>query len=77
MRSFSWGDTVRVKAGAQPQKRPGEVAEVVGFREIENATQAKEFCAPLGSVLYLIEYGDGSATEIPEEWIEVSSSPSA
>ena len=73
MADFTWGDTVRVKAGAQPARRPGAIAEVVGIREIEVAEQARQFEAPIGSKLYLIEFGDGTSLEIPEAWIETVS----
>jgi YD repeat-containing protein len=69
-----WGDTVRVKAGAQPERRPGAIAEVVGIREIEAAEQARQFDAPIGSTLYLIEFGDGTSIEIPKAWVEAASS---
>ena len=73
MADFTWGDTVRVKAGAQPARRPGAIAEVVGVREIEVEAQARQFEAPIGSKLYLIEFGDGTSVEIPETWIEAVS----
>jgi hypothetical protein len=69
MSSFSWGDSVRVKAGA-PEKRPGTIAAVVGIREIENEAQARQFLATIGGKVYLIEYADGIAVEVPEAWIE-------
>lgn len=69
---FAWGDTVQVKAGAQPERRPGAVAEVVGIREVENEDQARQFKAPIGSDLYLIEFGDGTSLEIPEAWLEAA-----
>ena len=74
MADFTWGDTIRVKAGAQPERRPGAIAEVVGIREIEVEDQAQHFEAPIGSKLYLIEFGDGTSLEIPEAWIEAASS---
>ncbi len=55
---------------AQPERRPGELAEVVGIREIESDTQAREFEAAIGSKVYLIEFGDGVSIEIPEGLIE-------
>ena len=71
----TWGDTVRVKAEAPPTARPNAIAAVVGMREIENPTQAREFSATIGSRLYLIEFGDGEAIEIPEGWIDSLGSP--
>jgi hypothetical protein len=74
MADFTWGDTVRVKAGANSARRPGAIAEIVGIRDIEAEDQAQEFDAPIGSKLYLIEFGDGTALEVPEAWIEATSS---
>jgi transcription elongation GreA/GreB family factor len=49
------------------------LAEIVGIREIEIEAEARQFDAPIGSKLYLIEFGDGTALEIPETWIEAAS----
>lgn len=66
----TWGDTVRVRLGARISMRPGALAEIVGIRTVETAEQAAEFGASMDSKLYLVEFGDGEATEIPEKWIE-------
>lgn len=50
--------------------RPEALAEVVGIRSIESSQQAAEFEAIIGSKLYLIEFADGEAVEVPERWIE-------
>jgi hypothetical protein len=73
MPRFTWGDSVRVKVGAPPAMRPGALAAVCAITEIENDTQAKKYGAPIGSKLYLIEFGDGTSLEIPEAWIEAVS----
>jgi hypothetical protein len=70
MANFTWGDTVRVKAGAEPKRRPGAVAEVVGIRAIETESHAVRSDVPIGSKVYLVEFGDGTSVEIPEAWIE-------
>ena len=70
MSDFTWGDTVRVNEAAEPMRRPGSLAEVVGLREIEDETQARCFGAAIGTKLYLIEFGDGVSIEIPEAWIK-------
>jgi hypothetical protein len=73
MPDFTWGDSVRVKAGAPAAMRPGALAAVCAMTEIENDAQAKEYEAPIGSTVYLIEFGDGTSIEIPEAWIEAGS----
>lgn len=68
---FTWGDTVRVKVDAAAAARPGALAEVVGIREVENHDQSNQFWgAPLGTTIYLVEFGDGSAIEVPEGMLE-------
>jgi hypothetical protein len=70
MRGFTWGDTVRVNAAAAEASRPGELGEIVGIREVETEAQARQFESPIGSRLYLVEFGDGTSVEIPEAWID-------
>lgn len=73
MPSFTWGDEVRVRIGAAAAMRPGAYAAVVGIREVEDYANARKFQVTIGSTLYLIEFGDGSAIEIPEAWVEAAS----
>jgi len=70
MPAFNRGDTVRVKAGAEPASRPGALAEVVGIREVETEDRARELEAAIGSKLYLIEFGDGTSIEIAQAWLD-------
>ena len=69
----TWGDTVRVSHQAPGPLRPGTLAEIVGIREIETRSQSDEFGSPIGTRVYLVEFGDGDAVEVPERWIEVVS----
>lgn len=73
MPEITWGDSVRVKAGAPSAVRPGALAAVCGIREIANDGQASESDAPIGSKLYLVEFGDGTSLEIPEAWVVAAS----
>lgn len=41
-------------------------------RKIETAKQASRLGAAVGTVVYLVELGDGSSIEIPEEFLEVA-----
>ncbi len=70
MPDLTWGDTVRIKRGDSSSARPGALAEIVGLREIETPAQARQFSAPIGSKVYLIEFGDGEAMEVLEASIE-------
>lgn len=51
---YDWGQTVRVVTTAPQEMRPGEVCSVCGIRELE------------GETLYLVEFSEGEALEIPE-----------
>jgi len=67
---YHYGQTVRVSAHARKSFRPGELVAVVGMWKVSNNEQAHHTGHPVGTVLYLIEYDDGSSIEIPEEYIE-------
>ncbi len=69
---FTWGDTVRVKTAAPAGVRPGAVAEVVGVRTIDSEALVRQFEAPLGTQVYLIEFGDGQSVEVAEPLLESS-----
>ncbi|MDQ3368024.1 MAG: hypothetical protein M3680_21575 [Myxococcota bacterium] len=69
MTSITWGDTVRIKTDANVAMRPGSVAAVCGMRQVENELQAIEFNVPVGTTLFLVEFGDGVALEIPETFV--------
>ena len=74
---FTWGDSVRVKADAPPEFRPGECGEVVTITEIDTQAKADLYEVPVGSTVYQIEFGDGEAEEVPATWVEVDPSGSS
>jgi hypothetical protein len=51
---FSWGDSVRVKDEAPAELRPGDIGDVVAIT------------GDGAEVLYTIEFGDGTDTQIAE-----------
>jgi hypothetical protein len=61
---FDYGDQVVVNFadGVGPQKS----GSVVGITPVETGEQAVLFRQPTGTVLYTVEFGDGSDTLIPE-----------
>ncbi|MCP1674014.1 hypothetical protein J2T57_001113 [Natronocella acetinitrilica] len=67
----TWGDTVRIKLSAKPEQRPGVFASVCGLRQVETEVQAQQLGYPVGTTLYLVEYGDGVAVEVPSAIIEL------
>ena len=67
---YDYGQTVRVSAHAPGAFRPGQLVAVVGMHRIERDDHALQMGHPVGTVLYTIEYDDGSSVQIPEEYIE-------
>jgi len=68
--SFTWGDTVHVKADAPSEFRAGEYGDIVAITEIDTQTKVDLYGVPLGNTVYQIEFGDGEAVEIPETWLD-------
>lgn len=67
---YSWGDTVQVVPNAPGHFRPGAVAEVCGIRTLAHSQEGMTNIVDIqsvGHILYLIEFGDGYTTELPEE----------
>lgn len=55
---YDWGQAVCVTMTAPDNMRPGEGGSVCGMRETDDDR------------LYLVEFSDGKALEIPEKFIE-------
>jgi hypothetical protein len=70
MRRPTWGDSVNISEKAPPQWRPGAYASVCGITVIENERMASLYECPIGTTVYLVEFADGSAVEVPEDSIE-------
>ena len=67
---FTWGDEVKTKKLDGKGKEIDVYAAVVGITPIETDAQAEHFKAPVGTVFYLIEFGDGSDALVQEEQLE-------
>jgi hypothetical protein len=66
---FNWGDNAAIASDAPADARPGAEVSVCGMRTIETAQQAAAAGHPVGTILYVVEFGDGSALEVPEAWL--------
>ena len=64
--NFDYGDEVVLRtkddAGSVAEKR----CAVVGITPVESEEQAKYFKRPIGTVLYTVEFGDGTDALVPE-----------
>jgi len=56
---FDYGDSVQLAANLKP-------CEIVGITSVESTQQAETFKVPLGTVLYTVEFADGSDALVPE-----------
>ena len=67
---FTWGDAVLVKNNAPKNYRPGEFGSICGIDRITTQNEADELLCKNGEWIYIVEYGDGSSTEVPEVYLE-------
>jgi hypothetical protein len=67
---FKYGDAVilgEIDANGNSINRP---ASVVAITSVETEQQTQAFGYPLGTVLYTVEFGDGSDQLVPEDVLE-------
>lgn len=67
---FTWGETVKIAIDAPKAYKPGELAEICSMWEIETFENSKRRGEPVGTVIYSIEFGDGTLIEIPDRYLE-------
>jgi hypothetical protein len=66
---LTWGEDAKVIESAPQQYHPGEIGSVCGIRLITSSYTAEKFNKEIGTKLYLIEFEDGKAIEIPESFL--------
>jgi len=64
---YGWGDSVQVTEEAPTEMRPGHKAAVCGLLLLEEDDERPGMSA--GTVLVLIEFGDGTDAEIPSQFV--------
>ena len=57
---YTWGETVRIAIDAPKAYKPGVLAEVCSMWKIETEENSKSRGEPIGTVIYSIEFGDGT-----------------
>ena len=60
---YGFGDSAQVVVTLEP-------GEVVGITHVKSVQQAEALNVPLGTVLYTVEFGDGSDALLPEGALE-------
>jgi len=67
---FTGGDSVRIVADAPPAYRPSNLGSICGMRTIDSKEIAAVLGSEIGTTFYIVEFGDGVSTEIPDQYIE-------
>lgn len=67
---YDYGDDVLVMARNSDGNSLNRTGTVVGILSVENAEQARIFEYPIRTVLYTIEFSDGSDALLPEEHLK-------
>lgn len=66
---YDWGAPVNVSACAPNKYLSVTQGSICGFRVLDTESSAGDFGEPVGTVLYLVEGGEGDAIEIPEQYL--------
>ena len=66
---FDRNENVAIAENAPAKFRPSAVAWMISGRMVENELQAQAVGYPVNTILYLVEYADGSDVEIPGEFL--------
>lgn len=66
---ITWGDTVLVSSNAPVDFRPGAQGSVSGFRDVKQDVERQDLDSSSGQRLYLVEFQDGTAIEIPGSFL--------
>lgn len=69
VQEITWGDAVSVIPSAPPKFRPSDSGSVCGIYALDSADKARKYGGNLGAVMYLVEFPDGDAIEIPDEYL--------
>lgn len=67
---FDYGDEVIFRETGPSGNSVERQCSVVGITPVEAESQVPLFGHPLGTVLYTIEFGDGSDKLVPEDGLE-------
>lgn len=66
---ITWGDTVTVAQDAPDRFQPGLQGSVCGMRDRPVDWEGSESESEASARLYLVEFSDGEAIEIPEQYL--------
>jgi len=67
---YDFGDSVQLAVMDENGRSLLKPCEVVGITRVESVQQSEIFKVPIGTVLYTVEFGDGSDVSVPEGALE-------
>jgi hypothetical protein len=68
---IDYGKTVLISPEAPAIYHPGEIASTCGLRTVETERQSEQLGVPIGTLMWLVELGDGEALEVPEGYLSL------
>ena len=71
---YDYGDDVVFKTRDETGNVVAKPCTVVGITQVETEEQSRALKSARGSVLYTVEFGDGSDAFVPEEQLETNAS---
>lgn len=69
VKKITWGDAVSVLSSAPSEYRPSNVGSVCGIYDLDTEDKARKYGGELGVIMYLVEFPDGKAVEIPDKFL--------
>jgi hypothetical protein len=70
---FNYGDEVNLRQTDDSGRLINKACSVVGITPVETEEQSRVFGYPTGTVLYTVEFGDGSDKLVPEDQLSPTS----
>ena len=67
--TIDYGDDVRIVAEAPERYFPGARASACGYRVIASERESNAVEEPVGTILWLVEFSDGIACEVPVQYL--------
>lgn len=68
---FNYGDQVSIRRNAPLKYKPGKIGSIFSITEISNPDLEELYSYNIGTIIYGIEYIDGSDAEVPEQFLEM------
>jgi len=73
--TINYGDTVTIAANAPKHYRPGVMGSACGFRTVASERESMAVAEPVGTPLWLVEFSDGTAMEVPTRYLVRAEKP--